>query len=66
MTLSLAIAVIAVADIALIAGLTFVMSRARVLTPHVAAGALAPAARSAARASAPRSRRLSSPLPVAS
>jgi hypothetical protein len=70
MTLPLAIAIIAVAGVALIAALAYVMSHARLLAPHVAAGApapaSAPAARSVARASAPRGRRLSSPLPVAS
>jgi hypothetical protein len=70
MTLSLAIAIIAVVDIALIAGLAYVMSRARLLTPHVAVGASAtasaPVAQPAARSSAPRGRRLSHPLPVAS
>jgi hypothetical protein len=35
MSFSLAIALIVVADIALIAGLAFVMSRASRLTPHV-------------------------------
>jgi hypothetical protein len=35
MSLSLAIALIIVADIALLAGLAFVMSRAALLTPHV-------------------------------
>ena len=69
MTLTLAIAIIVVADIALIAGLAYVMSHARKLTPHVPAGA-APAAPAAApqvaARPAPRGRRLGTPLPVAS
>ena len=35
MAFSLAIAIIVIADVALIAGLAFVMSRASLLTPHV-------------------------------
>jgi hypothetical protein len=35
MTLSLAIAINAIADIAMIAGLAYAMSRAAKLTPHV-------------------------------
>jgi hypothetical protein len=69
MTLSLAIAIIVLADIALIAGLAYVMSHARHLTPHVSAHATAAvpagAALSARRAGAPRGRRTSSPLPLA-
>lgn len=37
MTLSLAIALILIADLALIAGVSYVMSRAKGLTPHVSA-----------------------------
>ncbi|HEX3452429.1 MAG TPA: hypothetical protein VHS26_03945 [Solirubrobacteraceae bacterium] len=37
MSLSLAIAINAIADISLLAGLAYVMSRAARLTPHVAA-----------------------------
>ena len=37
MSFSLAIALIVIADVALIAGLAFVMSRASRLTPHVSA-----------------------------
>ncbi len=39
MSFSVAIAIIVLADVALIAGLAFVMSRASRLTPHVSAGA---------------------------
>ena len=35
MSLSLAIAIIVLADLALLAGLSYVMSRAKLLTPHV-------------------------------
>jgi hypothetical protein len=75
MTLSLAIAIIVLADLALIAGLAYSMSHARRLTPHVSAGvagapataaARATAAAPAARARSQRRRRTSSPLPVAS
>jgi hypothetical protein len=37
MSLSVAITIIAIADVALIAGLAYVMSRATRLTPHVSA-----------------------------
>lgn len=70
MTLSLAIAIIVIADVALIAGLAYVMSHARHLTPHVAAGIAtsapaSPAAR-AARPASPRGRRMRPAVPVAS
>jgi hypothetical protein len=54
MTISLAIAIIVIADVALIAALAYVMSRASRLEPHVsAASAQAPEiARPARRASA--------------
>lgn len=42
MTASLTIALILIADLALIAGLAYVMSRARALTPHVSAADAAP------------------------
>ncbi len=58
MTLSLTIAFIVLADMALIAGLAYVMSRARLLTPHLVAGASGPVAARVAQpvARAPRPR----------
>jgi hypothetical protein len=70
MTLSFAIAIIVLADIALVAGLAYVMSHVRHLTPHVSAGASAAvpatAAPPAARTQSRRGRRVGSPLPAAS
>jgi hypothetical protein len=70
MTLSIAIAIIVIADVALIAGLAYVMSHARHLTPHVPAGSasFAPAshAERAPRLVGPRSRRMGPSVPVAS
>jgi hypothetical protein len=59
MTVSLAIAVIVIADIALVAALAYVMSRASKLEPHVSAlSAQAPETVSLARrVPAPRPRR---------
>ncbi len=49
MSLSLAIAIIVLADIALIGLLTFVMSRAKLLTPHASGATEATPRRIAAR-----------------
>jgi hypothetical protein len=40
MSLSLAIAIVVMLDIALLSGLAYVMSRAKLLTPHVSATAV--------------------------
>lgn len=59
MSLSLAIAIIVLADIALIGVLAHVMSRAKLLTPHVSAGqalATPPSAAHSARQARPATR----------
>ena len=68
MSLSLAVALILIADLALIAGVVYVMSRAARLTPHVPANAATDLQRRAgfARRSAGRvARRVDGPLAAA-
>lgn len=64
MTISLAIALIVIADVALVAGLAYVMSRASKLEPHVSATSAQALerVRPAARARARRSQRPSQVL----
>ena len=56
MSMPIAIAAIVFADLALIALLTFVMSRAKLLSPHGAPAAESPARRQSARLERPPAR----------
>ena len=59
MSLSLVIAINVIADISLLAGLAYVMSRAARLTPHVAAVQATPAEQQVVSRRQPRSARAS-------
>jgi len=67
MTASFAIAVFIVMDIAMIATLAYVMSRARGLTPHVSVNEISTTAQTAARPThrAPARRSWQTPRPLA-